>query len=82
MIHHWRWKMDWIKCSERMPEEVGNYLVACYAYPDFYNLVHEVLWCDPRLQKNKWRELGYSRIVTHWIPLPEQPKETNNETTN
>ena len=59
-------KHQWIKCSERLPEEEGYYLTGRprwpYARRDWFSqnsngFIHCV-----------WRP-------THWMPLPELPKE-------
>lgn len=62
----------WIPVSERLPEKEGNYLVATikgnvaesYFFPecDIVPGIHrDAVFCYPG--------------VTHWMPLPEPPKE-------
>lgn len=61
---------EWISVKDRLPEENGRYLC---------------IWedCD---KKNidcvnfrdgffPWEELLGERLITHWMPLPEPPKE-------
>ena len=60
----------WIPVAERLPEEDqvvlcvrrnGNYWVASWTYIDW-------MWYD----ENEWHK---EAEVTHWMPLPEPPKE-------
>ena len=61
----------WIPVTERLPEENGRYLcnVKSFAFPGcFYQAI---LQCD----KHGFREGNiYTEDVTHWMPLPQQPK--------
>lgn len=62
----------WISCSERMPEEDGEYLLVSngeikvlpYMDGEFYN--------DWPSAFRHWDKISVN--VTHWIPLPEPPK--------
>ena len=64
----------WIPVSERMPNHFGDFIVAVkegtgQRYSDYASY-------DPYQQK--WRTglmLGRMDEVTHWMPLPEPPKE-------
>ena len=83
--------MDWISVKDRLPEKSGEYLVygphvrtAWFAeslrenpqleyygapnLPGFYNGDNEA----------DWVEYG----ITHWMPLPEPPKEDDDEQTD
>lgn len=64
---------EWIKCSERMPEETGDIIVACsdgivmsgISYSrrkGFYIAALEYDDDEPVTD------------VTHWMPLPEPPE--------
>ena len=62
--------MEWIKISERLPEDIGHYLVyykecdiGCIAW-SFYNSLGQ--WAS---SYNTFYE-----DITHWMPLPEPPK--------
>ena len=62
----------WIPVTERLPDEEGRYMcnVKSFAFPGcFYQAI---LQCD----KHGFREGNiYTDDVTHWMPLPEPPKE-------
>lgn len=62
--------MEWIKCSDRLPEK--NKEVLCYRYQDgqdeiiisylSWMLNGDPIWCD---------EVSN---YTHWMPLPDCPR--------
>ncbi len=66
---------EWISVKERLPEEgpqpmvliTDGHLMGIGYYEGDYQ------WCDQSdiIAKNDW---AYP-IVTHWMPLPESPKE-------
>lgn len=74
----------WIPCSERMPEQDGEYLVFT-EYEDVFKCTFD------SNEENKWGfeqnyhdpdTLGWAgttwtavETVTHWMPLPEPPEE-------
>jgi len=62
--------MSWIKVSERLPKEgqqVFTYFGESMAFAIFYNgkFFEGELFTDNEFTVN----------VTHWMPLPEKPKE-------
>jgi hypothetical protein len=61
----------WIPVSERLPEARDHVIV----YAGFFQPFNEVSYIDA---EGKWR-FAYDDtevpIVTHWMPLPEPPKE-------
>lgn len=57
-----REKQRWIPVTERLPQVDGNYIV-CTAHSS----VTKVRF-DPEIGR-------FQRIFTHWMPLPEAPKE-------
>lgn len=63
----------WIPVTERLPEENDRYLcnVKSFAFPG--RSYHAILHYDKR---GGFREGNiYTDDVTHWMPLPEPPKE-------
>ena len=64
--------MEWIERSKRNPKERGQYLVyrADVFQIDFANFGTSKGWDNGRYTK------GSPYRVTHWMPLPEPPKET------
>lgn len=82
----------WIPVTERLPEKDGKYLVhriICNRIPimsvvGFARNGKKVHEFDLRKHKNVWHdydsETGYYPLttVTHWMPLPNPPKEVDN----
>lgn len=69
----------WIPCSERLPEERDCYIVAVKHWCDGKPVTREAFWngadwlsCEKKVE--------ITPRVTHWQPLPEPPKEENDET--
>lgn len=62
----------WISVKDRLPEDGGYYLVTCEGIERY---VKTAFWV---ITKQIWK-LGYVTLpnVTHWMPLPELPKEVN-----
>lgn len=60
----------WISVKDRLPEKKGDYLT--------YN-TDGIVW--PHWYDNGWvDDLGYKmKSVTHWMSLPEPPKEERTE---
>lgn len=71
----------WIPVSERLPDKQHDWvLVACKLHPEgFYGVPHigelrnGVWWCD--CYEVPLKDAGVE--VTHWMPLPNPPKEDN-----
>lgn len=59
----------WISVKDRLPEEEVRALV-CGIWG-----TQEFVYCD--MQKNGVWYIGakYGAIISHWMPLPEPPKE-------
>jgi hypothetical protein len=71
---------QWIPVSERLPGKTGSYIVQSETGAVFTNRFYagEILangCCGPV----KWAAKGKKKI-THWMPLPEPPKENANDT--
>lgn len=66
---------EWISTSERMPEYEGLYLI--YAYNKVMCAYRQVFFFSEVWNNDLTG--GFSIIkdedVTHWMPLPEPPKE-------
>lgn len=67
---------EWIKCSERMPEEFADILV----YTE-HSQVHEGYYFAYSSDAPVWKiychrklYVNAGEIVTHWMPLPETPE--------
>lgn len=70
----------WIPCSERMPEMNDNYICVCRYGDNNKNYVSTLFFyaTDPNPH---FQGEGYCGLkVTHWMPMPEPPKEEQNET--
>lgn len=59
----------WISVEERLPEELEDVLVL--------SRNGSCTWAEvAHLMRNQWWRVGIPMInVTHWMPLPEAPKE-------
>lgn len=70
----------WIPCSERLPEQEGTYIVVTNKVKP---VVTTARFYNARDQRDyKGDVFGHSdahfqtnRYVTHWMPMPEPPKE-------
>lgn len=70
--------MDWISVKDRLPEERVRVLTIDSRFPESveYRIDYIILFEDPKEPYIWARRLvdEYDK-VTHWIPLPEPPKE-------
>lgn len=65
----------WISVKDRMPKEEGRYIV--YADKGVKSAFYETYEGESR-----WTDEGeryWDIHVTHWMPLPEPPKEKEND---
>ena len=79
--------VKWISVSERLPEDVGSYLIYYHEWSngDFLPKYDDYRIRVMRFTNNgKWRmpvctdkrcEADTSREVTNWMPLPEPPRK-------
>ncbi|HCI8581208.1 TPA: DUF551 domain-containing protein [Enterobacter cloacae] len=65
--------MDWIKCSEMVPEEGGRYW--CYVEEQNDLGKSHYQWNCAWNGDRWWIESEDGGRVTHWMPLPEPPSE-------
>lgn len=66
-------KMEWVKCSERMPEETGDIIVVSDGIA-----MSGISYSRKKgfyLQALKYDADEPVDDVTHWMPLPEPPSE-------
>jgi hypothetical protein len=68
----------WIPCSERLPEEDGDYLVTTKWKGSYSGNVY--IETHVAYYRKKSKEWDYVDIIA-WMPLPEPYKEENNEQT-
>lgn len=79
--------MNWIKCSDRLPEKDGEYLVyvsdriwsgamVLWFTNDFSQLYNDLSYPHKGFYEND-PEYGCIKYeeVTHWMPLPEPPED-------
>ena len=64
----------WISVEERLPER-GEYFVRCihnYTDNDEYECHKVAIYLS---EEYRWIDVGNLLKVTHWMPIPELPKE-------
>lgn len=65
--------MEWISVSDRLPSESGEYIV------HVKNLTGRIKYFNPVFVASfycGWNFQAWEdNVVTHWMPLPEPPKE-------
>ena len=67
----------WISVKDRLPEKAGRYL--CWFGLNVFCVGADVATFVP--EQKAFMSLEYARElwnITHWMPLPEPPKEENN----
>lgn len=71
---------QWIPCSERLPEEKGEYLVTYH--PCYWDNVWDDIkvGIDSFRGKTAWAKKKHQRVIA-WMPLPK-PYEVENEKTD
>ena len=69
---------EWTKCSERLPEESGNYLT----YTDWgwisvnrFSAVWQKWNIHDSNTDKDWVDKMAMEDITHWMPLPAGPEE-------
>ena len=69
-------KQRWVPCSERLPENVSRCLFCRFDYVTKIRFI-DILWFEAGIWWNRLHGGDYA--VTHWMPLPELPKEGGNK---
>lgn len=67
--------MNWTSVDDMLPNEKGEYLVVYH--PCHWDWVHPEITrvgMDTFRGRSAWAKCKYQK-VTHWMPLPEPPKE-------
>ena len=66
---------EWVSVADRLPPERGRYIV----YATIYFTNHEGKQGSFKMvcisQYSEWEGFDVAKKVTHWMPLPEPPKE-------
>ena len=64
---------EWVPVTEKLPEDSGYYLVVHRnKYNGSISIAFEMYI---KCKIGEWWENDYAYDVTHWMPLPEMPKE-------
>lgn len=72
----------WIPCSERLPEEDGQYLITVkYVHVDGYDDIYAEHgdWTDGKWDMFCFGHCGKVENITAWMPLPEPYKEVEHD---
>ena len=73
-------RQEWVKVSEKLPEDGTSALVYVPGATDAY-LRNRVAWIDHDAAPPEWISDGdVVQSVTHWQPLPSPPEEENDGT--
>ncbi|QGY31318.1 hypothetical protein CUN67_13060 [Pantoea cypripedii] len=69
----------WVKCSDRLPDKSGDYLVLCH-YPNFHERcfvqhVMNFLHTAYETPVMRWYDRQRADYITHWQLLPEVPDD-------
>lgn len=65
--------MEWISVKDRLPEDDQECLVAFKCCEDFAFDLSTYFASDESFIY--WNDFGLRRDITHWMPLPEPPKD-------
>ena len=67
---------SWIPVTERLPDKMGKYLCRYVFGENTEYPFEQVLWYYTAVEKPHFQNEGSMGLtVTHWMPLPEPPKE-------
>ena len=66
----------WIPVTERLPDKMGKYICQYVFGQETKYAFYQVLWYFTTVEKPHFQHEGSMGLrVTHWMPLPEPPKE-------
>lgn len=66
----------WIPVTERLPEQFSSVIV--FRKTKTYSMLHYSSALGFHFYDSEWGDVTVDN-VTHWMPLPEPPKEKDNE---
>lgn len=66
--------MNWINCNKELPKEDGLYLVCRKERKILIKIREYQSWMNND-RKRFWSNGGEDKKITHWMPLPELPKD-------
>jgi hypothetical protein len=68
--------VGWIPVTERLPE-IGETVLVWYLWQDEqrHSIAFDEMIINSVTMKPKWNRHHLQNHVTHWMPLPEPPKE-------
>lgn len=69
--------MEWISVKDRLPSSEGYYLVLDYKHIEKLMFREGFFWTTSCYDYDHTNEDQKSMYVTHWMPLPQPPKEMN-----
>lgn len=70
--------VGWISTTEKLPEKANHYLVyvKCECDGELVSAWEQVAWfCEKFYWEHVQGDDVFKETVTHWMPLPEPPKE-------
>lgn len=65
--------MEWVSVKETPPEDDQECLIAFKHYEDYVFDLGTYRALDESFIS--WNDFGLQRDITHWMPLPEPPKD-------
>lgn len=78
---------NWIKVTDRLPEPDKHRRIWCLVYAEFNENRNLGIIHIAEYRKGRWHLLesrvddrcveDYFETVTHWMPLPDEPKKEN-----
>lgn len=63
---------EWISVKDRLPEE-GQWVLVYYG--NFYGCIMNVFEYTDGIWRDAYRNSEEPGFITHWMPLPEPPKD-------